>query len=109
MLGSLDTRFDLRTQLLEVKDLRQGFGHLLERLKANGPLLIINRSQPAAVMVEFAQFSALVERLRELEDHVEEAELAARFGERLRAPNSETVSGEEFLQRLRGPADGETP
>lgn len=69
-------------QIVPVTDLRMRHVQVFELLN-NGPVILAQRSRPAAVLVSVTMWDHLMQRLEEQEDLIEvlEAELAIATGE----------------------------
>lgn len=74
--------------LMGISALRLRQNEVLQKLK-EGPLVLTQRSQPVAVLVDPKQWNELMERLEELEDALEVAEA--------RLSNEPTISLKEYL------------
>ncbi len=78
-----------------VSELRSDLSELIKNLD-EGPLLVLSRSRPAAVMVEPEMFEAIIDKCELLEDLVDGRRAIAEYIE----DNSIAVDAEEVFERL---------
>ncbi len=78
-----------------VSELRADLAELIKNLD-DGPLLVLSRSRPAAVLVEPKMFDAIVEKCELLEDLVDGRRAISEYLE----DRSIAVDAEEVFQRL---------
>jgi PHD/YefM family antitoxin component YafN of YafNO toxin-antitoxin module len=78
-----------------VSNLRADLSAFLKDL-AEGPLLVLSHSRPAAVMLDPEVFEALVEKIEMLEDLVEGRRAIAEY----REDPDRTIDAEEVFERL---------
>ena len=78
-----------------VSELRVDLAELIKNLD-DGPLLVLSRSRPAAVLVEPAMFDAIVAKCELLEDLVDGRRAISEYLE----DRSIAVDAEEVFQRL---------
>lgn len=69
-------------QTASMQDIKNRTGEVTEHL-ANGPVLLMNRATPQAVIVSTAQWNAIVDRMEEMQDAIItlQAELAIATGQ----------------------------
>lgn len=78
-----------------VSELRSDLSELIKNLD-EGPLLVLSRSRPAAVMVEPEMFEAIIDKCELLEDLVDGRRAISEYIE----DNSIAVDAEEVFERL---------
>jgi prevent-host-death family protein len=78
-----------------VSELRSDLSELIKNLD-EGPLLVLSRSRPAAVMVEPEMFDAIIDKCELLEDLVDGRRAISEYIE----DNSIAVDAEEVFERL---------
>ena len=78
-----------------VSELRSDQSELIKNLD-EGPLLVLSRSRPAAVMVEPEMFEAIIDKCELLEDLVDGRRAVSEYIE----DNSIAVDAEEVFERL---------
>ncbi|OGO09791.1 MAG: hypothetical protein A2Z66_08620 [Chloroflexi bacterium RBG_13_66_10] len=78
-----------------VSELRSDLASLLTRLE-EGPIMVLSRSRPAAVLVEPDVFEAILERLELLEDIVEGRKAVSEY----RRDRNVAVEAEEVFSSL---------
>ena len=78
-----------------VSELRANLSELIKKLD-DGPLLVLSRSRPAAVIVEPEMFDAIIDKCELLEDLVDGRRAISEYIE----DNSMAVDAEEVFERL---------
>ncbi len=83
----------MATQIVTVSDLKTNLASIVARLEAKGvPVYVTQHGKPKAVLVQYQEYEAMLEKLDDLED-------AVAMQQALSSPQEEAVSLDEHEHR----------
>lgn len=102
-LIALDDRFTTEEMMAATELQETATAKLQERIAKQHKLLVTHYNRPVAVLLELEAFTGLVERIRELEEQVEDLEASRFAADRLSegVPEDQWLSQEDFAESIK--------
>lgn len=109
LMESLTTAFDPIEEMAQSGELRRtSFRDLKSRIKQYHKLLITHRGDPEMVMMTYDAYRRLLQHVTELEQRVEEADIARAFPRRFEQPiDPDDYVDEDAFQQALGQLENE--